>query len=319
MWRIVAPLALAALLSGTAALAADGYDTPVRALTVQAPGSHTVHLDVRDVDGGGVCLDLEVDGETRADAICPAPPTTVAGDLAPRVLSEADFTLFYGATTRRTRRVDLLVSSGKRLRARTIDPVAHPGRTRFYAVAVRGAPVVASVVVRDAAGRAREARDLNPFALPAVGRRAAVLSLRDETRRRVTLIALAARILRPTAAAPTRRKLALCTGLRLRGTSVAGRTLCVVKPNLFDVRFTANCTDRRELLYGIGPPSIRRAVAVLAGGKRVRVPLRRVPAGVKRPGIVLAGIVEGSLARRVIGYGADGTELVSARLSGGQC
>lgn len=237
---------------------------------------------------GGTCVDVTVNGVTTADTICPPPD-----GLAVRTLTAGGYTIYYGATDAR---VTLTFAKRKVSAAPTDEGV--------YAVAVRGAPVLGAI---RAGG---DERDVDPFGLPA--RHATVLTVTDESHRRARLVAAAPRIL-----VGQRRRRALCTGLRLPGAVSPGRINCATNPRKFVVRFSARCAERRQLVYGFAPRSVRSATAVLAGGGTRRLRVTRIPRRVGRPGVVMTGLITGAPARAVRGYGADGTELASASLSGG--
>lgn len=262
------------------------------ALAFTAQASPDVSATARDGYGGGVCVDVTVDGVTTPDILCP-----MRSDTQVRSFAAKGRTIYFGAPTLRTGRVDL-VGRRRTVRARVSGTV--------YATA--GPAKLGAIVARTASGRARAARDIDPFLLP--GPQARLPRLRDESDRRVQPIVAAPRILVDT---PNRRAKALCLGLKIAGATIVGRSFCVTERQRFDVRFTAECKERRQIVYGLGPASIASARGIPGGALKVR----RAPRKLKHKGSIILGTFSGTLPRRIAGYSASGTELASATLAGG--
>jgi hypothetical protein len=186
------------------------------------------------------------------------------------------------------------------------DQTVTAGVTRERAYAVAAGRVLGAIKVGS------RSRDVDPFGLPPVGRRVTLLHLVDESERQVRLVAAAPRILSGHG-----RKKALCTGLKLATAPSPGRTICAVNPLRLDVRFSAECKSRKQLVFGIGPPHIRRAVATLSDGSRASVKVTHVPGSVQRPGVALTARFVGAMATRVQAYDAAGTNVATAKLLGG--
>jgi hypothetical protein len=245
---------------------------------------------------GGTCVDVTVGSTTIADTICPP-----RADLAVRTLSAGDYTnttVYFGAIKHRAKRVRLTFAR------RTVT--ARVTKGRVYAAAVRGTPPLGAIAVGS-----RE-RDVDPFGLPPVGRRMTLLKLTDEQDRSVRLVAAAPRVL-----SGSKRKKALCTGLQLADAPSPSRAVCVVKPSRLDMRFSAECKKRHQLVFGIAPASIVKATAVLDDGSTGRLTVTKVPRRVKRPGVAITGRFSGALAKRVRVYGRSGAQLGAAALEGG--
>jgi hypothetical protein len=245
---------------------------------------------------GGTCVDVTVNGTTTADTVCPP-----RDDLGVRTLVSGEYTsatVYFGALKHSASRVRLIFAK------RTVS--ARVTKGRVYAVAVTGAPVLGAIAVGS------RQRDIDPFGLPPVGRRATLMRLTDEQDRRVRLVAAAPRVLQGA-----KRRKALCTGLQIAGAPSPGRTICVVKANKLDVRFSAECKQRVQLVFGAGPASIKKATAQLSDGSSAPLKVTRVPARVKRSGVTLTGRYTGALAMRVKVYGASGDQIGSAALTGG--
>lgn len=240
---------------------------------------------------GGTCVDVTVNGATTQDAVCP--PRL---DLLPRSFVADGRTIWFGALQHNAKRV-LLTFRRRTVRA----PVT---RQRGWAAAGDG--VLGAIQVGSSA------RDIDPFGLPSVGRRMRLGTLTDEQDRHPELVAAAPRILQ----GGTRRK-ALCTGLQLPGAPTPGRQICVVNPLVVDVRFSAECKARKQLVYGIGPSFVHSARATLSDGTTAPVTVTRVPRAVRRPGVVLTAAFAGALAKKVAVYDASGKVLAAASLSGG--
>ncbi|MEA2126177.1 MAG: hypothetical protein QOI80_2959 [Solirubrobacteraceae bacterium] len=240
---------------------------------------------------GGTCVDVQVNGKTVADAICPP-----RNDLAVRTFSAAGHTIYFGAIRHRVPRVELTFAT-RVVRTRvTAD--------RAYAVAA--GRVLGAITV------GRRSRDVDPFGLPPVGRRVRLQRLTDESGRRLRLVAAAPRVL-----SGKRRRKALCTGLKLATAPSPGRAVCAVNPLKLDVRFSAECNKRKQLVFGIGPAVIRKAVATLSDGSKAPVRVTRIPRAVKRPGVALTARFSGAMATKVRTYDAAGSEAATAVLAGG--
>jgi hypothetical protein len=320
MWRTGLLLAVVTASLASPAVAAERAGQPAQVVSTTGPQGAALTLAAQDATTGGLCLDVTFSGLATPDAACLPPSATPSGDLAVRSLRRPGATVFYGATTSATRRIDLTLGS-RTLRLATRAGRAYTGasagKVRFYAAAVKGAPAIGAVTVRAAGGRVRAARDLNPLALPPLGRRWVAEHLRDEQDRAAALVVLAADVLSPTRGHPGRRVRALCAGLRTGG--VAGRAVCAKRSTRLETRFGISCETGREVLYGVGPAFIHRATAVLSDGTRRPVQVRRVPRSVRRPGAVLLLQVPSGQAFSVIAYDARGTRVGTAKLSGGAC
>ena len=240
---------------------------------------------------GGTCVDVTVDGVTTRDAVCP--PRL---DLVPRSFTAKGRTIWFGALQHKARRV-VLTFPHRTVRARV---------TRQRGWAAAGDPVLGAIAV---GGRAR---DVDPFGLPSVGRRVSLLTLTDEQDRHPRLVAASPRVLQGS-----RRRKALCTGLQLPGTPSPGRQICVVNPLVLDVRFSAECKARKQLVYGVGPSFIRSARATLSDGSTAPLTVTRIPGAVRRPGVALTASFTGALAKRVAVYDGSGARVAAASLSGG--
>jgi hypothetical protein len=301
MWRIAA--VCTAFLGALTPIAAAAERTG-QAATVVTAG--TLSVAAQPTAEGGVCLDVTRDGATTADALCPRPSA-----LGLRTLRLADATVFFGATTAATRRVDLTL--GRRtLRLPTRAASGFAGR--FYAIAVDGAPAVGAITARGRHGRVRAARDLDPLALPRLGARWVAGTVADELERPSEVVVSATRLL---VSKHGRRRPALCAGLRTEG--VTGRAVCARKATRLEFRFAASCDTGRELLYGLAPAFVRSASAVLEDGSRRAVDVHRVPRKVRRAGSVLVAQVPNGRVKTVLVYDRRGTRVGSAKLSGGAC
>jgi hypothetical protein len=240
---------------------------------------------------GGTCVDVTVAGRTVADTLCPP-----RADLAVRSFPAGGRTIYFGALRHRARSVRLIFP---RVTLRT-----RVTRERGWAAA--GGPVLGAIRV------GRRVRDIDPFGLPPVGRRVNLLTLTDEQGRRPTVVAAAPRVL-----SRGKRRKALCIGLRLPGATTPGRRICAVDPLKVDVRFSAECRSRQQVVFGVGPSHIRRARATLSNGTTAPVDVTRVPRRVRRPGVVFSADFSGPMATKVTTYDADGDAVASARLLGG--
>ena len=258
------------------------------AAVATAAAGPNVKVQARAGYGGGTCVDVTVDGKLVQDTICPPP-----SDLAVRTLSSGAYTIYYGATHRR------VILTFRRNRV-----IVTPTADGVYAVAVKGTPPLGAIK----AGSAE--RDVDPFGLP--GRRATVLTVTDESHRRARLVAAAPKILSGAG-----RKRALCTGLQLPGAASPGRTSCATNRRRFVVRFSSKCAEKRQLIYGFAPASIRSARALSTDGGTRPLKVTRIPRRVGRPGVVVTGLVTGAPARTVKGYASNGRELASVTLTGG--
>jgi hypothetical protein len=320
MWRIGLLLAVVMATLASPAAAAERTGEPATVISTTGPQGAALTLAAQDATTGGLCLDVTFSGLATPDAACLAPSATPSGDLAVRSLRRPGATVFYGATTSATRRVDLTLGS-QTLRLATRAGRAYTGvsagKVRFYAAAVKGTPAIGAVTVRAARGRVRVARDLNPLALRALGRRWTAERLRDEQDRASALVVLAADLLAPKPGNPGRRVRALCAGLRTGG--VAGRAVCAKRSTRLETRFGISCDTGREVLYGVGPAFIHRATAVLSDGTRRPVEVRHVPRSVRRAGVVLLLQVPSGQAFSVLAYDKRGTRVGTAKLTGGAC
>jgi hypothetical protein len=241
---------------------------------------------------GGTCVDVTVRGTKTVDNLCPP-----RSDLTVRSFASGGRTIYYGAITHRVNRVRLTFAS-RTVRARVTSQ-------RAYAAA--GPAVLGAITVGS------RARDVDYFGLPPVGRRVSLLRLTDEQHRSVRLLAAAPRIL----SGRKGRKKALCTGLKLATAPSPGRTICAVNPLRLDVRFSAECKSREQLVFGLGPGFVRSAVATLSDGSRAPVRVTHVPRSVKRPGVALTARFQGALARKVQAYNSAGDVVATAVLAGG--
>jgi hypothetical protein len=321
--RLLAVLAVAVTTAAQAvapAHAAQRTGTPATVVDTTGLNGAGLRISAQDTTGTGLCLDVSYAGVDTADAACPRPPRTTAGDLAPRVLVQGAETVYYGAVTAGTRQVRIGVSTGRTVVATTYAGKAYAGRyagdVRFYAVAVAGAPAVGGVTTRDAAAKGRAARDFDVLALPPLGRSWVARSTTDELDRPSELLVLGARIASPARHRPARRRSALCAGLRTAGSP--SRSVCVSSTSRLAVRYASNCDTARTLLYGVAPASVRSATAVLPGGTRTALEVLRVPAGVKRKGVALFGELT-AVPRQVLVTDAGGHRVASTTLSSSAC
>ena len=297
MWRIAtASVALAGALTATAAAA----DRTGGERTVVTAGALTV--SAQPTTAGGYCLDVTRTGATITDTLCPKPSA-----LGLRTLRGTDATVFFGAVPASVRRVD--VTAGRRTIA--LPTVAAEGLdgVRFYARAVSGATAVGAVTARTASGAAR-AKDVDPFGLPRLGRRWVATTVGDERAQPAKVDVVATRVLRGHG---TRRTAALCTRLGGRG------AVCAPKRLGIELRYSASCDTGREVVYGLAPAFVRKATALLEGGGRRAVRVKRVPRRVGRSGSVLVVEVPKGHVRRVLAYDAAGRRVGSATLSAGDC
>jgi hypothetical protein len=242
--------------------------------------------------GGGTCVDVTFQRVQTVDTLCPP-----RDDLDVRTLTQGGYTVYFGAVKRATKRVTLTFAH------RTVH--AHVHANHAYGVAVRGSAPLGAVAARN------HARDVDPFGLP--GPRKSLQTLVDESQRQVRLLAASPHVLTHG----THRSRALCIGLQIAGAPSPGRTDCAVSPRKFDVRFSSDCANERQLVFGVGPATVTRAVATLSDGSHAAVDVRRVPARLHRPGVVLTRRFEGAQAVTVRGYAADGKRLTTAVLAGG--
>jgi hypothetical protein len=240
---------------------------------------------------GGTCVDVTVGDRVVRDPVCPQ-----RSDLGVRTFAAAGRTIYFGALRHRTERVELTFPR-RTVRARVTGQ-------RGYAAA--GGPVLGAIRV------GRRVRDVDPFGLPPVGRRVRILRLTDEVGRHPALVAAAPRIL-----AGGRRRKALCTGLELPTAPSPGRQICAVNPLKVDVRFSAECRSRQQVVFGVGPDHIRRARATMSDGSVRPVRVTRVPRSVRRPGVVFTAKFSGPMARKVVAYDSSGTAVATAVLLGG--
>jgi hypothetical protein len=325
MWRIgivtVAALVAAGTPAASAGAAVQRTGEPAMVAQSSGPGDATVALTAQDAALNGLCLDASYAGLTAVDPVCSAPSAGAAGDLAPKTLRTSGATVFYGAVSAGTRRVDLVLSNRTIVQAPTTDGRSyggvHAGRLRFYAVAVKGSPALGGVAARDEDGEARAARDVNPLALPPLRHRATLARVRDEAGKRAAFVVTAARILAPTRAYPGRRRPGLCAGLRAG--DVSGRAVCVRGGNRLEMRFSGSCKTGRQIVYGVAPSRVRRATAVLADGGRRAMRVRSVPRRVGRRGSTLLLEIASGEAKAVLAYDAAGRRVATATLSGAGC
>jgi hypothetical protein len=297
MWRIATvSVALAGVLTATAAAA----DRTGEERTVVTAGALTV--SAQPTTTGGYCLDVTRMGATITDTLCPEPSA-----LGLRTLRGTDATVFFGAVPASVRRVD--VTAGRRTVELPTVAADGFGGVRFYARAVSGAPRVGAVTARTASGAAR-AKDVDRFALPRLGRRWTAATVRDERTRPAKVDVVATRVLRGHG---TGRTAALCTRLGGRG------EVCAPKRLGIELRYSASCDTGREVVYGLAPAFVRKATALLEGGGRRAVTVKRVPRNVGRSGSVLVAEIPKGHVQRVLAYDGAGARVGSATLSTGDC
>jgi hypothetical protein len=251
-----------------------------------------VAVATHPASGGGTCVDVTFQGVQTADTLCPP-----ADDLDVRTLTQGGYTVYFGAVRRATKEVTLTFAH------RTVRARVHSDHA--YGVAVQGNAPLGAIEARG------HARDVDPFGLP--GSHVSLQTLVDESERDVRLVAAAPRIL----TRGTTRKKALCIGLQIADTPSPGRTDCVVKPRKLDVRFSSDCANDRQLVFGIGPDTVRTATATLSDGTHAAVDVQRAPARLHRPGVILARRFTGAQAVKVRAFGSDGKRLATAVLAGG--
>lgn len=310
---VVAAAALAAL-----AIAPAGAQEPTT-VRAQAPGGEPVTLTVRD-SGGTRCMTITfADEPSRRTAACTPPPDDPHDDArALRAVyrgTPQKLTILYGTASSRTAELKVRLGDG---RLETIRPDRQTGA---YLRILTGRPAVATVNAHDASGALIGAADPDPRAVETVRGPFALMRTRDERGRRATVTAFAARIYRDRS---TRRPLQACMAIGRRGAAprsnvepgYPGGSACTTSRRRITVRYTAGCSSRRILLYGIVPTAVARLRLITASGRRLNVATARFPARLRHPAraFVFSGRDPGGLSR-MEAYSARGARLASLPLS----